>query len=99
VIDLLALEALVRRVAREEATRPEFVSQRTVLAVVGAIEPRDYLRMAREGRFPSRKERRLVVAKTQDVVDALSAAPAAATTRRTAPEFAHSRSGLRRVGS
>ena len=59
----------VRRLAREvlAEARPAFVSQRTVMAVVG-VPPRDYMRLAREGAFPVVKEKRIVLAKTADVV-------------------------------
>ena len=58
----------VRRIAREEAQRPEFVQQRTVKAVIG-VEHRDYLRDANAGKFPTRKHHRLIIAKTVDVID------------------------------
>jgi hypothetical protein len=72
LVNEAALADLVRQIAREESARPPYVSQRTVLAVVGGIGPRDYLRLAREGAFPSRKERRLVIASTEDVIAALA---------------------------
>jgi hypothetical protein len=61
------LEDMVRRIAREEARAPEFVTQRTVEHVVG-VESRAYLRGAKAGRFASTKHERLIVARTADVV-------------------------------
>lgn len=46
---------------------PLFVTQRTVEIVIG-IPPRDYLRAARSKSFASTKERRLIIARTSDVV-------------------------------
>ena len=50
-----------------ELRRPELVSQRTVAAVVG-LPAADFLRLSRAGAWPSTKERRLVVARTADVL-------------------------------
>lgn len=70
----VSLDALLREVVaaavHEEAARlarPLYVTQRTSLAIVG-LPPRDFLRLALEGRFPSTKEKRLVLARTEDVV-------------------------------
>jgi hypothetical protein len=57
----------VRRIAREERARPELVHQRTVESVVG-LPPRDFLSAAHAGRFPFTKERRLILARTVDVL-------------------------------
>ena len=68
---MLSLEELlterVRAIVREEIAPPAFVNQRTVEAVVG-LPHRDFLRLARSKAFPSTRERRLVVARTSDVV-------------------------------
>ena len=56
----------VRRIVREERVRPDFVSQRSVESVVG-LPRRDYLRLARDGAWPSTRERRLVVSRSADV--------------------------------
>ena len=63
----ISIEDEVKRIARAEAQRPALVSQRTVEAVVG-LPRRDYLRLAHLGAFPFVRERRLVVAKTVDVL-------------------------------
>ncbi len=57
----------VRRIAREEAARPVLVTQRSVEGVCG-LPRRDYLRLARAGAWPTTRERRLVVARTVDVL-------------------------------
>src|SRR5215469_14230559 len=57
----LAVEAHVTKL-----TRPTYVTQRTVRALVG-LPPRDFLRLARTHAFPSCKEKRLVFAKLADV--------------------------------
>lgn len=61
------LEELVRRIAREEARPPAFVHQRTSEAVCG-LPRREFLRLARAGAFASTRERRLVIARTADVM-------------------------------
>jgi hypothetical protein len=66
VIDFAQLDARIRAVVLEVA-RPIYVSQRTVERVVG-VPRRDFLRLARDGAFPSTKEKRLVVARTVDVL-------------------------------
>jgi hypothetical protein len=50
-----------------ELRRPLLVHQRNVHVVVG-LPPRDFLRLARAGAFPCVRERRLVLAHTEDVV-------------------------------
>jgi hypothetical protein len=60
-------EADVRRIAREEASRPALVHQRSVETVCG-VPRRDYLSAAHRGHFPSTKERRLIIARTADVL-------------------------------
>jgi hypothetical protein len=62
-----ALAADVRAIARDEAGLPSHVSQRTVERWT-SLPSRDYLAAAREAAFPSSKIKRLVVAKTVDVV-------------------------------
>jgi hypothetical protein len=57
----------VRAIVRDELARPEYVHQRIVEAVCG-LPRRDYLRLAREGAWPSTRERRLVLARTADVM-------------------------------
>jgi hypothetical protein len=74
LFDEEALRRLIRAIAREEAARPEHVTQRTVLAVVG-LPAIDFLEDARAGAFPSWKVRRLVFAKTVDVVAYLKSHP------------------------
>ena len=67
LIDETALEAFVRRLAREEAARPVFVTQKNVETVVG-LPRRDFLEAALAKRFPSAKEGRRRVARTVDVL-------------------------------
>ncbi|HEY6462553.1 MAG TPA: hypothetical protein VIY73_20430 [Polyangiaceae bacterium] len=62
-----ALEALVRRVVREEVQPPVFVTQRNVEQVVG-LHRREYLAAARRKDFPTTKEGRRVIARTADVI-------------------------------
>ena len=69
---LAALEQRMRELAREEAARPALVHQRSVEQWVG-LPAREYLRLARAGAFPSTKERRLVVARTEDVLRVFAA--------------------------
>lgn len=57
----------VRRVVREELRLPAFVHQRNVERTLG-LPGRDYLVAARASAFPSVKERRLVIARTDDVL-------------------------------
>jgi hypothetical protein len=89
----------VRKIVREELARPVYVSQRTVEAVAG-LPRRDFLRLARAGAFPSTRERRLVLARTEDVLAyvalklATGKAPAA---NDDAEAIAFSRVGARRV--
>jgi hypothetical protein len=73
IINEAELEALMRKVAHEEA-RPILVNQRTVLAVVG-LPAGAFLTAARAGAFQSSKLRRLVFAKTADVVAYVEAHP------------------------
>ncbi len=93
-------ESDVRRIAREEARRPEFVHQRNVEAVVG-VPRRTYLRDARASAFPHTREARLILARTDDVVGfyelriRVKAAPAANDANAETLEFA--RVGARRV--
>ena len=68
LIDEAALERRMREIARAESARPEFVHQRIVERVVG-IPGRQYLRDARDRRFATAKERRLVIARTADVLE------------------------------
>lgn len=93
-------EADVRRIAREENARPAFVHQRNCAGVVG-VPPRQFLRDARAKAFPSTKERRLVMARTADVLAhyelrlSLKASPA--QNDHDAEAIAFSRVGARRV--
>lgn len=66
MIEVLA-EDDVRRIAREESQRPVFVHQRNVETVIG-LPRRDYLAAAKRKAFATAKERRLVIARTSDVV-------------------------------
>jgi hypothetical protein len=58
-----------------ELQRPELVSQRTVLAVVG-MGRRDYMDHCRAGDWPSYCDRRLRYSRTADVLAWLQAHPA-----------------------
>jgi hypothetical protein len=93
----LAAERAVEAAA-ERLARPTFVSQRTVLAVVG-LPARDFLRGARAGAFASSKARRLILARTDDVVayvDAHHVEPHVAPANDF--DAALARIGARRVG-
>ncbi len=79
LVNHAALEAEVARLVRAEldTLRPALVSQRTVEAVVG-LPRRDYLRCALAGAFPSfasPENKRLVLAKSADVIAHLLAHP------------------------
>jgi hypothetical protein len=92
-----AFDERIRQIAREEAARPAFVTQRSISEVIG-IDRREFLRLCRIGAFPSTRERRLAVARTGDVLayfDGRLGTPKAAD--QSSAEFARSRSGLRRV--
>jgi hypothetical protein len=93
-------EADVRRIAAEVLARPAFVHQRNCAAVVG-VPPRQYLRDARAKAFPSTKERRLVLARTAEVLAyyelRLSVKTAPAQNDHDAEATAFSRVGARRV--
>jgi hypothetical protein len=67
LIDESALDERIREIARQESRRPAFVNQRTVEQVVD-LPRRHYLRLARAGGFPTVHERRLVIARTADVL-------------------------------
>jgi hypothetical protein len=97
-LDAALADAVRAEVERRitDLQRPELVHQRNVEAVVG-LPRRDYLRLARELAFPSTRERRLVVAKTKDVLEAFERRMRLPAANDGTPEFAHSRSGLRRV--
>lgn len=76
---------------------PIFLTQETVREVIG-VPPREYMRAAREGLFPSTKLRRKILARTADVIAFLEArlakrAPLALVTEATAL----ARVGARRV--
>jgi hypothetical protein len=68
-IDTLLAEQIDAAVTRRaaELQRPELVTQRTCEAVIG-IPAGDYLRLSRAGAWPTARERRLVVARTADVL-------------------------------
>jgi hypothetical protein len=67
------VDAVAERVAaRLPAARPEFITQRTVAAIVG-MPPRDFLRHSRERDWPSYVDRRLRYARTADVLAYLEA--------------------------
>jgi hypothetical protein len=100
LIEVAAERAVMRLAA--ELTRPELVSQRTVLAVVG-LPAIDFLEDARAGRFASRKVRRLVFARTVDVlawIERHPVAPSTAAAKVAGDEEARvfSKYGARRVG-
>jgi hypothetical protein len=61
------LEARMREIALEVKTPPAFVHQRNVEAVVG-VPRRQFLQDAKARQFPTTKQRRLVFARTADVV-------------------------------
>ncbi|MGO9833697.1 MAG: hypothetical protein ACLP1X_05730 [Polyangiaceae bacterium] len=89
------------RAAAVELQRPELVSQKTVLAVIG-MNRRDYLDHCRAGDWPSYADRRFRYSRTVDVVAWLQAHPVAP--RRTAANDsaseearAFARYGARRV--
>jgi hypothetical protein len=67
LIDEDELARLVRETVHREIARPLLISQRNVEQVIG-LPRRDYLRLARAGEFPSCRERRLVLARTADVL-------------------------------
>jgi hypothetical protein len=50
-----------------ELARPLLCHQRNCEAIAG-VPSREFLRLARDGAFPTAKEKRLVVAKTADVL-------------------------------
>jgi hypothetical protein len=75
---------------------PAFVTQLTVAPVVG-ISPRDFMRLAREGKFPSTKEHRRIVARTADVLAYIEERLAARATPVADESVALARAGLRRV--
>jgi hypothetical protein len=96
-----AFDERVRKVIREEMQRPEFVHQRTVTLIVG-LPRTTYLDLARRKVFPSTKERRLVLARTADVLahfeSRLGRRPSKpAHVPRTPEEIAFARVGARRV--
>lgn len=104
-LDAALRAAVTVEVARMVAdlARPELVSQRTVLAVVG-LPAVDYLEDARAGAFPSWKVRRLVMARTVDVVAYVQAHPAkprsvASNDAGDAEASTFARFGARRVGA
>jgi hypothetical protein len=94
------LEELIRRIAREEARTPEYVTQRNVETVVG-LSRRAYLRASLAGRWPNTREQRLVVARTRDVLQyveqRLALRAAVPANDRDAEAVAFARSGARRV--
>lgn len=101
VIDEKALDERIRRIAREEAMRPAFVHQRNVEAVIG-LPRRDFLRLARAAAFPATKERRVVLARTADVLayveERIPRRPPARVLPTDDEATALARVGARRVG-
>jgi hypothetical protein len=99
MIDVAALDQRIREIVRDEA-RPLYVSQRNSAAVLG-IDARAYLSAARSGAFPSTKIRRVVTARTADVVAWLDARIAArAMPENVTPiDAALARVGARRVAT
>lgn len=93
-------ESDVRRVVREELARPPLVHQRTVESVIG-VPRRDYLSAASRKAFPVTKERRLVIAKTVDVLAyfelRLRTSTAAPANDEDPEGLAFARAGARRV--
>ncbi len=70
--DDLVTITIPRSAIQVVAAPPAFVHQKTVEAVVG-ISRRRYAAWAREGRFESRRDGKLVLARTEDVVRAVEA--------------------------
>ncbi len=92
------IAALMQRNA-DALARPLLTTQRNVESVVG-IDAREFLRVARAGAFASTKERRLVVARTADVVAHFESRMRLPTSQDADSEaHALARVGLRRVGS
>jgi hypothetical protein len=75
------LDRYIRRVATQVTAHPTHVSQRTCTAVCG-VPKEDFLEAARRGDFPSCKVRRLVLAKTADVVAWIESHPTNAGKRQ-----------------
>jgi hypothetical protein len=100
LIDPAAFDAAVRHIVRAELERPALVHQRDVERIVG-IPGRQFLRDAHEGRFPSTKERRLILARTADVVayyaERIAAAQAPSLNEFDAETIEFARVGARRV--
>jgi hypothetical protein len=96
-----ALEKRMQEIAEAASARPAFVHQRTVEQHIG-LPHRDYLRLARAGAFPSTKERRLVLARYEDVVAyvelRLRASAAPPANDGDAEAIAFAKVGARRVG-
>jgi hypothetical protein len=81
-----AADASVQKRAAE-LRRPVFVNQRTIENVVGMAAV-DFLEHARLGAFPSWKERRVVYARTADVVAFIEAHPVVPKTETETGEAA-----------
>jgi hypothetical protein len=94
-------EGDVRRIVHDEA-RPLFVHQRSAERVLG-LPGRDFLRGAHAGHFAWTKERRLIIAKTSDVVAWLERRLAYRDTKPANDEdvetIAFARVGARRVAA
>ena len=67
VVAQILEEEDVRRIAREEAKRPVYVTQRNVEQVIG-VPRRTFLRDAKAKRFHAVKEQRLVRARTEEAL-------------------------------
>ncbi len=94
-------EQRVRAISREEAARPELVTQRSVYSVT-SMPARDYLAHIRAGDWPSYADRRLRYSRTLDVISYLEAHPVKPRVVANDVEsaaFSRSRSGIRRVGA
>lgn len=93
-----ALDERIRQVLREELQRPRpaLVTQRTVTEIVGIPRWR-YMRAAREKRFPAYVERRLVIARTKDVIAYYEGRIEASTATKADEASTLARVGARRV--
>jgi hypothetical protein len=95
------IDERVRAIVRTELAPPVFCNQRNVETVAG-LPRREFLRLARARAFPTTRERRLVIARTVDVlayVERQIALREALPQNDADPEaLALARVGARRVG-
>ena len=98
MIDIAALDAHVRALVAVAIVRPQFVSQRSVEAIF-SIPRREYLRLSRERAWPTHRERRLVIARTEDVARYFDSRIAAHGTKSAVGESNSETIALARVGA